>query len=76
MVKRVTIPPRAENRTPPDPSIVPEHILSPDQEQLIGRTIATWAILELVMDCVIWKLRNLDIGEGRKITTPMTANRK
>ena len=46
------------------------------QERLIGRTIVFWSKLEAAIDQTIWRFLNFDIGNGRKFTTPMNAERK
>jgi hypothetical protein len=46
------------------------------QERLIGRTIVSWSKLEAAIDQAIWRFLNLDIGNGRKFTIPMSAERK
>jgi hypothetical protein len=46
------------------------------QERLIGRTIVSWSKLEAAIDHTMWSFLNLDIGNGRKFTTSMNADRK
>lgn len=45
-------------------------------ERLIGRLIVDWAVIEALMQEIIWAILDIDISDGRIITARMDARRK
>jgi hypothetical protein len=58
----------------PDQSF--RHKIFADQERLIGRIIVAWSRLEYTMEEVIWSFLNVQIEEGRVITSRLDATFK